>query len=83
MSEVKVQEKVSTGPQKAKTEKVESGTKGANETTKSADTTLVEKTDAAPKSASQSSISHFSSGSIFVLKRSGPNLFMPQIRHVM
>jgi hypothetical protein len=75
MSEVKVQEKVSTGPQKAKTEKADTGTKGGSETTKSADTTPVEKTDAAPKSASQSSISHFSSVSTPAYKEGWENIF--------
>ena len=75
MSEAKVQEKVSTSPKKAKTEKAEAGTKGAGETTKSADTTSVEKTDAAPKSASQSSISHFSSVSTPAYKEGWDSIF--------
>ena len=76
MSEVKVQEKVSTGPKKAKTEKVEAaGTSEANEPTNSADTTLAKKTDAAPKSASQSSISHFSSVSTPAYKEGWDSIF--------
>ena len=70
-----MQEKKSTGPKKVKTKKVETGAKGANETTKSADTTLVEKTDTAPKSASQSSISHFSSVSTPAYKAGWENIF--------
>ena len=72
MSEVKVQEKVSTAPQKAKTEKSETGT---NEATKSADTTVAKKTDAAPKSASQTSISHFSSVSTPAYKEGWESIF--------
>lgn len=75
MSQAKVQEKVSTGAQKAKTEKAEAGTKGANDTTKSADTSSVAKSDAAPKSASQSSISHFSSVSTPAYKEGWENIF--------
>ena len=75
MSEVKVQEKVSNEPKKAKTKKVEAGTNGANETTNSADTTLVGKTDSAPKSASQSSISHFSSVSTPAYKEGWDSIF--------
>ncbi len=75
MSEVKVQEKVSTGPQKAKTEKAGAETKGANETAKSADTTSVEKTDAAPKSASQLSTSHFSNVSTPAYREGWENIF--------
>lgn len=70
-----MQEKVSTEPKKAKTEKAETVTKGVNETTKSADTSLVGKTDTAPKSASQSSISHFSSVSTPAYKEGWENIF--------
>ena len=75
MSEVKVQEKKSTGPKKDKTKKTEAKTKGTNETAKSAETTSVEKTDAAPKSASQSSISHFSSVSTPAYKEGWDSIF--------
>ncbi len=70
-----MQEKKSSGPEKAKTEKAEAGAKGTNETTKSADTTSVGKADAAPKSASQSSISHFSSVSTPAYKEGWDNIF--------
>ncbi len=70
-----MQEKKSSGPKKVKTEKSEAKTKGTNEATKSADTTSVEKTDAAPKSASQSSISHFSSVSTPAYKEGWDNIF--------
>ena len=74
MSEVKAQEKKSSSPEKAKTEKAEAGAKGTNETTKSADTS-VKKADSAPKSASQSSISHFSSVSTPAYKEGWDNIF--------
>ncbi|MFK5981062.1 MAG: hypothetical protein QM488_19500 [Rhizobiaceae bacterium] len=75
MSKVKVQEKTSAEPKKVKTEKAEAGANGASETTKSADTTSVGKSDAAPKSASQSSISHFSSVSTPAYKEGWANIF--------
>jgi len=75
MSEVKAQKKNSTEPKKAKTEKAEAGAKGTSETTKSADSTSAGKTAAAPKSASQSSISHFSSVSTPAYKEGWANIF--------
>ncbi|MCP4073497.1 MAG: hypothetical protein GY742_17430 [Hyphomicrobiales bacterium] len=75
MSEVKVQEKVSTSPQKAKTDKAGAETKVANETKKSADTTSVEKAEPAPKSASQLSTSHFSSVSTPAYREGWENIF--------
>ncbi|MBL4731940.1 MAG: hypothetical protein JKY82_04980 [Rhizobiaceae bacterium] len=75
MSEVKAPKKNSPEPKKAKTEKAESGAKGASETTKPADTTSAGKSDAAPKSASQSSISHFSSVSTPAYKEGWANIF--------
>lgn len=75
MSEVKTQNKGSSAPQKAKTEKSDAGTKSASETTKSTETTSVEKTEAAPKSASQSSISHFSSVSTPAYKKGWDDIF--------
>ncbi|MCP4185163.1 MAG: hypothetical protein GY761_17940 [Hyphomicrobiales bacterium] len=80
MSEAKVQDKASTGPPKARTEKAEAGAKAASETSKPADTSSsdtpsVAKADAAPKSASQMSISHFSSVSTPAYKEGWNNIF--------
>ncbi len=75
MSEAKAQGKVSAGSKKPKVEKAETGKKEAIETPKSAETTSVEKTDAAPKSASQSSISHFSNVSTPAYKEGWESIF--------
>jgi len=75
MSEAKAQNKASAGPQKAKAEKSDSGTKGATEAAKSAVSTPTEKTESAPKSASQTSISHFSSVSTPAYKKGWEDIF--------
>ena len=65
MSEVKAPGNASAGPKKAKAEKSKTKQPKVDKTAKTADTSSAEKpadkTTAAPKSASQSSISHFSS----------------------
>lgn len=70
-----MQDKKSTSPKKVKAEKAETGAKDAKETTKSADTKVAEKTDTAPKSASQTSISHFSSVSTPAYKEGWDTIF--------
>ena len=75
MSKVKAQGKKPSGPEKVKAKKADTEASGAKETTKSADTTLEKKTDSAPKSASQSSISHFSSVSTPAYKEGWDSIF--------
>ena len=65
MNKVKAQGNVAAGPKKTKAEKPKTKGTEADKTAKTADTSSADKpadkTKAAPKSASQSSISHFSS----------------------
>lgn len=75
MSEAKTQRKDSATSKKTSPGKAEAGKNGANETSKTADTNPVEKTDAVAKSASQSSISHFSSVSTPAYKEGWDSIF--------
>ena len=75
MSEAKTKDKADAGPKKAKAEKVEPASKADDKAAKTTDTASAEKTKAAPKSASQSSISHFSSVSTPAYKQGWESIF--------
>jgi hypothetical protein len=75
MNEVKANGKAATESKKSKAEKPATKPTEADKTVKTADTTPADKPKAAPKSASQSSISHFSSVSTPAYKSGWDSIF--------
>ena len=75
MSDAKTQKKAVNGSNKPQVEKSDAGKSKAEKTAKTTDTTSGDSTKATPKSASQTSTSHFSSVSTPAYKSGWDNIF--------